>query len=95
MRATLLCCLARTGRCSEASNMLALLEKDSSEVLQRLDLVAAAKAALGDIDVGFTLLDEACEARCATLLWANSYFLFDHMRSDIRFDQLLAKMNFV
>jgi hypothetical protein len=60
-----------------------------------MDLVAATKTALGDIDAGFTLLDEACEARCATLLWAKSYFLFDHMRNDVRFDRLLAKMNFV
>ena len=51
-------------------------------------------AQLGDTDTALALLDEAIENREGDISFLNGEFLWDPLRGDPRFEELLRRLNF-
>jgi hypothetical protein len=47
----------------------------------------------GDNDKAFECLDEACKQRSPQLYWLKVFPLFDSVRADPRFQDILCRMN--
>jgi len=84
---------ARMGEAEEARRMLQELHELSRETYVAPDQFAMVYAALGEKDQAFEWLERACEARSAGLMWLGLPD-YDSLRSDPRFDALLARMNY-
>lgn len=54
--------------------------------------LAFALAALGDKDAAFAELERAFRARSSVLIWIKAMPIYDPLRDDPRFDELLRKM---
>ncbi len=77
----------------EANSVIAELQDPGRHPVQRHDLLAAIAALNPDRhDEAFDQLDRAFDERNALMLWIGSYFIFDPLRADPRFDRLLNRM---
>jgi TolB-like protein/Tfp pilus assembly protein PilF len=85
---------AVSGRTSEASQDLAKLEKQSHDRFVTSYGVALVHAGLGDKDSAFVWLDKAFAERSHWLVWLQLDPRWDSLRSDRRFEQLVARMGF-
>ncbi len=85
---------ARSGRRSEALRELADLEERARN--ERISLAPARAiihTGLGSNDEAFVWLSQAYEERNVALRWLKADPIFDSLRSDARFTQLLKKIN--
>jgi hypothetical protein len=48
---------------------------------------------LGDVDQGFVFLEKACEERIPNMRFIKIAPLYDNIRSDPRYKEILRKMN--
>ena len=69
------------------------LERNKTEYV-RASFVAIQYAAIGDNDEAFKWLEKAYDDREMWLEWLRSDPLWDLLRDDPRFDELIARMNF-
>jgi len=86
---------ALSGRLDEAKKIINQYEELSKRQYVPPDVIGGILLFMGKSDEGFELLDKAVEQRKS--IWAFSLFadpIFDQMRSDLRFKQLLKKTNF-
>ena len=60
--------------------------------LIRPEMLAVGYAALGDMDEAFAHLDEALEARSAGLIYLAVDPMYDPLKADPRFDELVKKV---
>jgi adenylate cyclase len=83
-----------TGKTDEA---MALIHKLESEVSKdsgtKYSLLAFASAAFDNLDLCFSYLERASEIREIFLGWFRSYPLFENVRKDPRFNELLKNAN--
>lgn len=85
---------ARAGRTADALEILShLLQRTETEYIQGSAL-AYLYAGLGDNDAALDWLEVAYEQRDITLIVLKVEPLFDGLRSDARYQDLLARMNF-
>jgi hypothetical protein len=56
--------------------------------------MALVNVGLGDRDQAISWLEKGAEERDAMLTFLNVYFVLDPVRSDLRFQVLLQRMNF-
>ncbi len=61
---------------------------------RRPDFVAAVYAELGEVDAAFEWLEKAYERRSLELTWIRVNPIFDPLRSDPRFQDLLRRIGF-
>lgn len=85
---------AAAGRREEAERLLTELLSGSSEVRVSPFDLALIRAALGELDVAFELLEEGFEKRDPTMVNLKSNPLLDPLRSDPRYQSLLRRMGF-
>ena len=85
---------ALAGRRDEAVNILEQLKPLFEGNLLLLYRAALLCAALNERDQAFELLDKACEERFALMIYLKVYPVFDNLRSDPRFQDLVRRMNF-
>lgn len=85
---------ARAGRTDDAlENLSHLLQRTETEYIQGSAL-AYLYAGLGDYDAALDWLEVAYEQRDITLIGLKVDPLLDGLRSDARYQDLLARMNF-
>jgi len=80
------------GERDEAFELVDKLRELSPGILPRVPL-ALLHAGLGDLDQAFELLEEGYAQRDSNLLYLGCEPLFDHLREDPRFADLLRRMN--
>jgi tetratricopeptide (TPR) repeat protein len=80
------------GERDKAFELLEELIELSTENLPRIPL-ALVHTGLGDLDKAFELLEEGYAQRDSNLLYLGCEPLFDHLRDDPRFQDLLGRMN--
>ena len=85
---------AASGRSSEALQDLASLEKQAHTRFVTSYGIALVHAGLGDKDAAFAWLDKAFSERSHWLVWLRLDPRWDSIRSDPRFEQLVARMGF-
>ena len=87
--------LAKTGRVTEAREVLRKLEADSRDRYVPPYAIALVHAGLGEPDAVFEWLDKAYDARDIHLIYLPVDPKWDPYRSDARFTALLARCNFM
>ena len=87
--------LAKTGRVTEAREVLRKLEADSRDRYVPPYAMALVHAGLGEHDAVFEWLDKAYAARDIHLIYLPVDPRWDPYRSDARFTALLARCNFM
>ncbi|MBI1765771.1 MAG: protein kinase [Acidobacteria bacterium] len=85
---------AGAGRRLDAQKLLAEITLNIKHKYYPATHIAAAYAALGDKDKAFEWLDKAYEHRDWGLVLLKVYPIFDSLRADPRFAELLQRMNF-
>jgi serine/threonine-protein kinase len=85
-------CYARTGREPLARGLLSQLEGMSGACPTLALQVAVLYLGLGDLDLAFAWLDKALEARAPGVHWLNIEPIWDPLRSDARFSELLRRL---
>ncbi len=85
---------ARAGRFEELKNLLNELLDEANRNRELAVAVASAYANLGDRDNAIKWLEKAYEEHLPYLASANSDFIFDGIRSDPRFQELMRKVGF-
>jgi tetratricopeptide (TPR) repeat protein len=86
-------CHAHLGRPDEARCLLKqLLERRSQQFLHATG-PAVIYLALGELDRAFELLEAACNERSIWLIWMKIAPVFDEIRSDPRFQDLLRRLH--
>ncbi|MEX2285043.1 MAG: tetratricopeptide repeat protein, partial [Gemmatimonadota bacterium] len=85
--------LAALGRPAEARAIAARLGREATSRYVRAEEIAGIYAALGDRDRAFHWLDRAYQDRSAGMNWLQHYPMYDPLRSDPRFTELLRKAN--
>ena len=85
---------AKAGERDEAFKALDQLKRLSKRKFVGADVLAAVYAGLGDKDQAFRLLAKAVEERDSALAYAKVEPMYDPLRSDRRFQDLLRHMNF-
>jgi len=83
---------ALAGRRDEALNILQGLKPLLEGSLLLLYRAAFLCAALNERDQAFELLDKACDERFALMIYLKVYAVFDNLRSDPRFQDLLRRV---
>ena len=83
---------AMTGRKEEARVMLEELLERSRTRYTSPAYVAVVKIGLGDYEEAFEWLNRACDAHDSTMTFAGVLAVFDPLRSDPRYPDLLAKV---
>jgi len=78
---------ARAGKKEEAQQVLEQLEGSANRELQ----VACVYIGMGELDLAFGWLDKACQARSSELIHLKVNPLYDSIRSDPRFADLLRR----
>jgi TolB-like protein/Flp pilus assembly protein TadD len=84
---------ALAGRRDEALNILEELKPLLEGNLLLLFRVGLLCAALNERDQAFKLLGKACDERLAMMIYLKLYPVLDNLRSDLRFQDLLRRMN--
>jgi hypothetical protein len=84
--------LARKGRSAEAEQIMALLESSSGHDRAPATSLAIARLALGEHELAIDRLATAVDRRMLTLYQMAVDPLYDPLRSDSRFQELLARM---
>jgi DNA-binding SARP family transcriptional activator len=82
------------GKKNEAAGMREKLEKMTSSVYVSPYYLAISCASAGNKDSAFNLLERAYEERASLMVFLNVEPMFDPLRSDPRFDDLLRRMGF-
>ncbi len=83
---------ARNGQTGKARELLdALIRQSQSRYVPPTD-IATVLGFLGDKDGAFSWLDRACEERSPYLIWLKVHPVYDPLRSDPRFAELLRKV---
>jgi serine/threonine protein kinase/Tfp pilus assembly protein PilF len=85
---------AAAGHKAEARRMLGELTTRREKRYFPAREIGIAYLGLGDRNRAFLWLDRAIDEKCMWLTWLNSDPLFDRLRSDPRFTELLRRMNF-
>ena len=85
---------AKAGERDEALKALNKLKRLSKRKFVGADVLAAVYAGLGDKDQAFRSLAKAIEERDSALAYAKIEPMYDPLRSDPRFQDLLRRMNF-
>ncbi len=85
------CALARGGRAGEARALLAELTPVTGPRVSSY-LIASIHARLGDVDDAFAWLERAWEERVPSLQWLRVHPRLDPLRSDPRFETLVARV---
>jgi tetratricopeptide (TPR) repeat protein len=86
---------AAEGKRTEAVNIMSRWKEASRQrYVPCYVLPAVTLAALGDTDQAFAQLEKAYENRCEPLVYLKVSPLYDPLRSDPRFQDLLRRMNF-
>ena len=80
------------GRRAEALNLLSELEERSKRSYVPSYDVAIVYVGLGDNEGAFAWLEKAYEERCSRLIWLKAEPLFEPLRSDPRFGDLLRRI---
>ncbi len=83
----------KSGRKADALRILSELEKESENSYIPAQEKAIIQISLGDKDAAFALLEKGFQDRFAVLPAINVEPLFDDLRGDARFRNLLARMN--
>lgn len=83
----------KSGRKADALRILNELEKESENSYIPAQEKAIIQISLGDKDAAFALLEKGYQDRFAVLPAINVEPLFDDLRDDARFQNLLARMN--
>jgi len=91
---TLASLYAMTGRREEALSILQELQSRSTEGYVPPTDMARIRIALGDFDGAFEDLERAVEVRDGDLFMLNVWPVFDPLRGDPRFDELLSLVGF-
>jgi Flp pilus assembly protein TadD len=86
---------ARAGRRAEAAKTLERWRKASSGSFRRDEQEAHVRAALGERDAAFALLEKAYARHSPGLVFLKVDPRFDALRGDARFDKLLRRLNLV
>ncbi len=94
MRGALASVLVPAGRAADAERMLEQLHAESRERHVPLVALVLPTIALGRADEAFVLLERARRARSSFLVGLKVYTLFDPLRADPRFDDLLTSAGF-
>jgi serine/threonine protein kinase/tetratricopeptide (TPR) repeat protein len=84
---------ALAGRRDEALNILEQLKPLLEVNPLLLFRVASLCAALNERDQAFEMLDKACDEHLGLMMFLKVYPVFDNLRSDPRFQDLLRRMN--
>ncbi len=84
--------LAAMGEREEADAIMERLEEEARQHYVRAEIVAMGYAALGDKDRAFACLEEALDARSAGLVYLHIDPGYESLRSDSRYDDLVAKI---
>jgi TolB-like protein/Flp pilus assembly protein TadD len=84
---------ARAGRHAEARAVLAEVEAMAATRYVSPHLLAAVYCALGDTEGSFAQLDRAMEIRDARVMWLGVDPLFDALRDDPRYEEILRRTN--
>ena len=80
---------ARAGRDREARSLLAMLEERAATSWVSPVLLAQLHAALGDAEATLAKLEQAKDARATDLVWIGVRPVFDAVRLDPRFEELI------
>jgi tetratricopeptide (TPR) repeat protein len=84
--------LVKLGRRDEAAKMLAEIEHDAERLYIRNEALAAGLAAVGEMDKAFMYLGRAVAARSAGLIYLNVDPVYDALRADARFADVVAQV---
>jgi TolB-like protein/Tfp pilus assembly protein PilF len=82
------------GRDDEAREILSQLREKAESEYVPATAVAYLYLGLGDYDEALKWLDAAYEERDPSLVWLNKYWVYDVLRDDVRFQDLVSRMNF-
>jgi serine/threonine protein kinase/tetratricopeptide (TPR) repeat protein len=84
---------ARAGRAGEARAVLSEVEAMSPERYVSPHLLAAVYCSLGNAEATFAQLERALSIRDARVMWLGVDPLFDHLRDDPRYEEILRQTN--
>jgi tetratricopeptide (TPR) repeat protein len=86
-------CLAAAGQTERSTKILEELKDTDTHPVVRLDLLAAIHGLpSGNLNRAFDSLNRAVEERNGLLIWLQSYFIFDGLRGDPRFQVVLDRI---
>jgi len=85
---------ARAGKKKDARRLLRVLKKRSSEMYVPSDYFAVVHMGLEEFDETFAWLGRACRERALHLAFLNADPLFDDIRTDARFTEILQSVGF-
>ena len=80
------------GENNKAKEILIALDELSVKAYVSSQLMALVYIGIGDLDNAFKWLEKACDERDNWMVWLNIYPVFDNLRSDPRFNELLSKV---
>ncbi len=92
--AGLACCSARSGRLSDARELVDRMVQLAEQGKMLPSWVTLGYCALGDVDQAFHWLERGIRLRDPFVVCMPSFVWYDPMRADPRFDQLLESLNF-
>ncbi|HEV8149431.1 MAG TPA: protein kinase [Gemmatimonadales bacterium] len=84
--------LAPLGRLEEAEEILKRLEEESRQHYVRAEVLAMGYAAVGDFDKAFASLERAFQARSAGLIYLHVDPGYEPLKSDSRYEALVARI---
>ena len=83
----------QVGRKDIASEFLASLKERMESEFVPVDALASVHLGLGDYEEVLRLLEIAYEERNLSMVWLKKYWIYDVLRDDARFQNLVNKMN--
>lgn len=85
---------ARAGRRADALRLLNELKKRAEKQYVPASALASVFIGLGEKEQALQLLEKAYEDRDVFLVWLKVNWIYDPLRGDPRFRELLRRMNF-